>query len=515
MNLADMLDEAASRFGDKTAIMSGSESISYRELRDASNRVANSLDKLGIEKGERAVILLANSPEFIITYFGIVKTGAIAVLLDPKYKLYELKALFRDCQPRFLITESPNLEALEEALPTFNSVKKIIDLGAKPTSRHTTFRDLLASPEYRPGPSPDPDSIAHIAYTAGPSLKAHGVAMSHECLVLESIASARGFEQTAEDILPLFALPLHHAAGMVILLTTSLVSGSKVIMIPGVSIPALTGAIEKHRITMLLGMPFIFAMMNRAAQDDGIKHDLTSLRLCASGGQPLTPEIGADFKRLYGRDLIQFWGLTEAAAHVTCQTVDGSGKPGAVGKALPGWLMKVTDAHGAELPPGSDGEVFVKGPFMKGYYNNPRATAEIIKGGWLDTGDIGRLDASGELTITGRTKDMIIVKGQNIWPGDIEEVLRLHPKVLEAVALGIPDAMRGEVVGAAVRLKPGESATEWELKQLCLENLANYKVPKQVIFRESFPRATDGKIDKAQLRQQLEIPGVYFSPVNW
>jgi long-chain acyl-CoA synthetase len=237
------------------------------------------------------------------------------------------------------------------------------------------------------------------------------------------------------------------------------------------------------------------------AEEEGIKHDLSSLRLCYAGGAPISTDIMKRFHQLYGLDVVQFWGLTEATSHLTCQPIDGTGKLGSVGKALPGWEVKIVDDNDKELPLNQSGEMIVSGPIMKGYYNNPRATAEAIKNGWLYTGDIGRVDENGELFILGRKKEMIIAKGQNIYPGDIEDVLYTHPKVAEAAVVGIPDELRGEVVRAVISLKAGEAATEQEIKRFCLERIANYKVPKQVIFLDSLPKTATGKIRKEDLEK--------------
>jgi len=195
--------------------------------------------------------------------------------------------------------------------------------------------------------------------------------------------------------------------------------------------------------------------------------------------------------------------LTESAAQVTCQSPDGAGKPGSVGKALPGWELKIVDDDGRELPPDQPGEIVVRGPIMNGYYNNPQATAEMIKNGWLYTGDMGKLDEEGRLfLVAGRKKDMVIAKGQNIYPSDIEQVLASHPKVAEAAAVGIPDEARGESPRAFIKLRTGEVATEQEIKKFCLERLANYKVPRETIFVGSLPKTADGRIDKNSLREK-------------
>jgi long-chain acyl-CoA synthetase len=259
--------------------------------------------------------------------------------------------------------------------------------------------------------------------------------------------------------------------------------------------------IERERATMFMGVPYIFALAINMAEKERIKCDLSSLRLCVSAGQALPLIIRERFRQHYGLDIVEIYGLSEAVAHVTCQPVDGTGKPGSVGKALSVWEIRIVDDNGKELPANQTGEIIVAGPFMKGYYANPEDTAEVIKDGWLYTGDIGKIDEDGELFILGLKKDMILIKGQNIYPIDIEAVLHSHPKVVEAAVVGIPDELRGERIRGVVSLKDGQVVTERELQDFCRQHLANYKVPKQIIFVKSLPKTAAGKIRKEELKQ--------------
>jgi long-chain acyl-CoA synthetase len=502
MNLKAMLEEAAKHYGGKTAIALGDRRLSYAELDEASNKIANALIKIGVSKGDRVAMLLPNSLEFVITYFGVVKFGAIAVSLDTKYKVNELASLFDDSQPRVLVTESPFLEPLVPVLPRFNYIEHVIDLSSKPRGQFLNYQEIIAtSSTQKVDVEPEPEDIANIVYTSGPTLRPRGVMVSHQHLVMNAAISADKFRQAAEDITVLFALPLHHVVGLEAVLLTSISKGSTVVMLPGLSISGLMETIEKERATIFMGVPFIFILMVHMAEEEGIKHDLSSLRLCCAGGAPMPTNIMKRFKQLYGLDIVQFLGLTEATAYLTCQPIDGTGKLGSVGEALPGWKVKIVEDNGKELPLNQSGEIIVSGPIMKGYYNNPRATAEAIKNGWLYTGDIGRVDENGELFILGRKKEMIIAKGQNIYPSDIEDVLYTHPKVAEAAVVGIPDELRGEVIRTVISLKAGEAATEQEIKRFCLERIANYKVPKQVIFLDSLPKTATGKIRKEDLKK--------------
>jgi long-chain acyl-CoA synthetase len=357
---------------------------------------------------------------------------------------------------------------------------------------------MSATPALKSEIELEPGDIAHIAYTSGPIIRPRGVMLSHQSLVQEAAISGEGFHQTDKDIVVLFALPMHHAFGLVVILLTAVSKGSTVVMLPGLSIDSLLEVIEKEKVTIFMGVPFVYLLLVDKAEAEGIKHDLSSLRLCGSAGAAISAEVLKKFRQLFSLDAVDFWGMTESSAHVTCQSLDGAGKLGSVGKVLPGWELKIVDNNGRELQLNQSGEIIVRGPIMNGYYNNPQATAAVIKDGWLYTGDLGRVDEDGEVFLTGMSKDMIIVKGQNVYPSDIEAVLHTHPKVTEAAVVGLPDEIRGETIKAIISLKVGEVATEPEIKHFCREHMADYKVPRQISFVDSLPKAA-GKIDKNSL----------------
>jgi long-chain acyl-CoA synthetase len=278
----------------------------------------------------------------------------------------------------------------------------------------------------------------------------------------------------------------------------------------GLSISSFMAAIEREKGTMFFGVPYIFALAVDMAEKEGIRSDLSSLRLCSSSGDFLPASLNKRFKELYGYHIMNCFALTESVCHVTCPSIDSSDESGSAGKALPGWEVRVAADDGQHLASNQAGEIVLRGPIMSGYYGNPEATAEAIRDGWLYTGDIGKLDEEGNLFVLGRKKDIIIVKGQNIHPSDVEAVLCQHPGVAEAVVIGIPDEMRGEVVGAVISLKNGATVTEQDIKRLCLERLTSYKVPKQIIFLESLPHNVTGKIDREGIRRHLGIPLPFF-----
>jgi len=504
MNLKQMIEDTAKRYGDKTSIIFGEQRLSYAELDAASNKVANTLTEIGVGKGDRVVILLPNVPEFAVFYFGLVKNGAIAVPLDTRYKVDELASLFDNSQPQVLVTESPFLDPLVPVLPRFKSIKHVIDLSSKYEGQFLSYREIMATGSaHRVKVEPEPEDIAHIAYTSGPSGRPRGVMLSHQRLVTGATVSVDRFEQTEKDVVILFALPLHHAFGLVVVLLASISRGSTVVMLHGLSIGSLWETIERERSTIFMGVPFTFALTVNAAEETGIKHDLSSLCLCICAGAPLPIDIVERFKKHYGLDIVQFYGLTASTSIVTCQPIDGTGKPDSSGKALPGWELKIIDDDGKELPPNQPGEIIARGPIMKGHYNNPQATAEKIKDGWLYTNDIGKVDEDGYLFILAKKKEMIITKGQNIHPSDIEDVLYAHPKVAEAAVVGVPDELRGEIVRAVISLREGQVTTEEEIRHFCREHMADYKLPKQIIFIDSLPKTATGEIRRQELKGYL------------
>jgi len=487
MNLKLMLERAVKRYGKKTAVAMGDSRLSYVQLDEASDKIANALIGVGVGKGDRVAMLLSNSPEFVTTYLGVVKIGGIAVPLDTKYKLTELASLFDDSQPRVLVAESSLLKPIAQSLPEFKSITHIIEVDSEGEGQFLSYEQIMAiGSAERVVVEVTPGDIAHVAYTSGPSFNPRGVMLSHQALVREAGISADGFKQTDKDIVVLFALPMHHAFGLVVVLMTAIAKGSTVVILPGLSISNLMEVIEKEKATIFMAVPFVHTLIVNAVEAEGIKHDLSSIRLWGTAGAAMPANIAQKIWQYLGLTAVDFWGMTESAAHVTCQSPDAGGKPGSVGKALPGWELKIVDDDGRELPPNQPGEIIVRGPIMKGYYKNSRATAGVIKNGWLHTGDIGRVDEEGWLFLSaGRKKDMIIAKGQNIYPSDIEKVLASHPKVAEVGVVGIRDDVRGETPRAIIRLKPGEVATEQEIKKFCLKHLANYKIPREIVFTGS------------------------------
>lgn len=511
-NLKQMLETAAERYASNTAIICGERHFSYAELDESANRLANAFMAMGVRKGDRIAALMANSPEFVSTYFGTIKAGAIPVPLDVRYKVDELALVLGNCQPKILAAESDLLEPVIPVLSRFETIKQVIDLDAKFEGKFPSYAEILASGSAeKVDVEINPDDIGIISYTSGPTNRPHGTVLDHRNLVFEAIISGDGFQQTERDKMMMFALPMYHMFGMASAMLGSIQKGSTVVIVPGTgrSITSFLETIEREKGTIYLGVPYIYALAINVAEREGLRYDTSSIRLWGSGGAKLTVDIIEKFKHYYGADILDIWGLTESISHITHHPTGDPRKPGSSGKALPGWEIRAADDGHNILPPNRTGEIVVRGPIMKGYYNNPRDTAKVIKNGWLQTGDLGYMDEDGYLYLTGMKKDMIILKGQNVWPGDIEEVLRSYDKVAEAAVVGIPDRLRGEVVSAIVRLKDGTSATEQEIRNFCQSRMADYKLPKKVFVTKSLRKRDSNKESKKKPEDYLsDVPSL-------
>jgi long-chain acyl-CoA synthetase len=320
-------------------------------------------------------------------------------------------------------------------------------------------------------------------------MKPYGVALSHDSVYTEAVNSVIGFEQTEKDVMILFALPMYHQFGLTAATLGSISAGSAIVIVPGTgrSIDSFMETVQREKGTMYMGVPYIYSLMINVARRAGIKYDLSSLRLLASGGAPLEPVVIERFKEVYGMDIHDIYGQTESICHVCLIPPRGPMKIGSSGKALPCWEMKIYGENDTEVPSGAEGEIVLRGPVMSGFWNHPEETTEILRGGWLHTGDMGWMDDEGYLFITARKRRMLILKGQNIFPADIEEVLMSHPEVAEAKALGAIDLVRGETVKAIVRLKSGAAVTAQALRQYCQGRMADYKLPKEIVLMEKMP----------------------------
>ncbi|UCG84344.1 MAG: AMP-binding protein [Dehalococcoidia bacterium] len=344
----------------------------------------------------------------------------------------------------------------------------------------------------------DDDELAALIYTAGTTGRSKGVMHSHGGLC----SSARMTVDTVpipEANVGIFVLPLCHMYGIGAMIAASLKGGGKAVVLQTFEVEKIFAAIERYKGNSLAGVPTMYVYM--LLYPDPKKYDLSSMILWTSGSAPIALETWRGFKEKYGFEIIEGWGLTEAAAMNCVNPIEGPVTIGSIGKPFVGTEMKIVDGEENEVPQGQEGEIIIRSPsLMQGYWNRPEETAEVLRNGWVYTGDIGYVDEDGYFFVTDRKKDLIIKAGENIHPREIEEVIFAHPKVSEAAVVGVRDDIYGEDIKAFVVLKPGEQATAEEIMECCSERLKRFKTPREVAFIDALPKSLVGKVLRRELR---------------
>ena len=524
------LEDSAAKYPDQTAIklvlrymgpLTIGASLTYRQLQDQVNRFAAALAALGVKKGDRVALMLPNLPQFVISFYGALKLGAIIVNTNPTYTTREIEHQFSDAGAETVVLLSAFYSKLKEAqantqikrviiadvpdyVPApFNSMvkRKLHEDGLMvevPEGNGVyAFRKLLdAHPEAPPQVAVSHEDTAFFQYTGGTTGVPKAAMLSHFNLVANTV-QVRRWMVTLEDGKErvMGAIPFFHVYGMTVAMSLAMYIGAKLVIVPNPRpIDGVMKVIDKERATVFPGVPTMYiGIINHP---DVGKYDLKSVKACISGAAPLPMDVQTKFGEITGGRLVEGYGLTEAAPVSHCNPIYGQRKAGSIGLPFPDVEAKIMDYDKfVEKPQGEEGELWLRGPqVMKGYWGRPDETAKTItEDGWLRTGDIARMDSDGYFYIVDRLKDIIIASGFNIVPREVEEVLFEHPKVQEAVVAGVPDAYRGETVKAYVVLRSGEAATADELIAFCAERLAPYKVPKQVEFRSELPKTQVGK----------------------
>jgi long-chain acyl-CoA synthetase len=504
LNLAVTLVENSRRVPDHPAILNAGRAISYGELNADVNRFANVLTGLGVRRGHKVILMLPNVPEFAVCYYGILKAGAVVVPTNVMYKARELEYLITDSESVVFVTCSEYLDEAHEAFRTVGTCRDLLivdfprpagDVSGKGIHR---YDDLMrnASAEFDMVPT-EADETAVIVYTSGTTGKPKGAELTHfgqffQCRVLAGLIP----DMIRADDVALVALPLFHAFGQTVIMGIAVGTGTTISLMPRYDPGAALEQMVRDKVTLFAGVPTMYVQMLH--HPDRARHDLSRLRRCMSGGAPIALETMQAWKREFGFDIAEGYGLTESNPIATTSIGEVKAKYGACGKIVWGCEVKIVDDQGQTLPPGRDGEVLLRGPnIMKGYYRNPEATAAALKDGWLYTGDIGKLDEEGYLYIVGRKKEMIIRGGYNVYPREIEELLYEHPAVQECAVIGTPHPELGEEVKAVVYLKQSRTTTPEEIRAYCRDRLAAFKYPRLVEIRpEPLPKTATGKILK-------------------
>ncbi|HLB12403.1 MAG TPA: long-chain fatty acid--CoA ligase [Dehalococcoidia bacterium] len=524
------LEDTAARFPDHTALAFLGNKVTYRQLNAQADRFASALQGLGVGKGDRVAVILPNCPQFVVAFYGTLKAGGVVVPTNPLYVEREVEHQLRDSGARVVVTLTkfyPTVQkvqpktAVEHVVATnikeyFPAVKRLLFtllLEAKDGHRvplekrpdHHWFGDLMRGAEAAPGPvKVGPDDVALFQYTGGTTGVPKGAVLTHYNLLANTIQCRRWITTLVEgqDVM-LGVLPFFHVYGMTTAMSMSVYAGATIVLLPRFELKEVLATIKAQRPTLFPGVPTMYVAINNFPQVGD--YDLRSIKACLSGAAPLPVEVQKRFEELTGGRLVEGYGLTEAAPVTHANPVYGLRKEGSIGVPFPDVEARIMDVETGqvEMPVGETGELSIRAPqVMREYWGHPEDTSLALRDGWLYTGDIARMDEDGYFYIVDRKKDMILAGGFNIYPREIEEVLYQHPKVKEAVALGVPDAYRGETPKVYVVLKEGQSATEDEILGYCRENLAKYKVPTIVEFRKELPKTLVGKVLRRVLREE-------------
>ena len=491
MNLADNLIRTAAAHGDRTAVKLDDFDMDYASLDVGSQLVAGWLGELGVVPGDRVGLMLPNLPQFPVLYHGILRAGAVVVPMNPLFKSREVEYYLTDSGAKALFAwEGVDAEARSGADAAGTTYIPVSTTG---------FAAELAGHAPVPGVvDRDADDTAVILYTSGTTGKPKGAELTHSNLMSNVDVAVALFDGGPGDVI-FGGLPLFHSFGQTCGLNSAVAVGASLTLIPRFEPTKALEVLARDHVTVLQAVPTMYiALLNQPDHGD---YDTSSLRLCVSGGASLPVEVLRGFERDFGGAILEGYGLSETSPVASFNHPDRERKPGSIGTPIAGVEMRLVTPDWTEVAEGEVGEIAIKGPnVMKGYWQRPEATAEVIRDDWFRTGDLATRDADGYYFIVDRVKDMIIRGGFNIYPREIEEVLYEHPAVAEAAVVGIPDDVMGEEVGAAVTLKPGAEATADELRDFVKERVAAYKYPRVIWFEpQGLPKGPTGKILKREI----------------
>jgi long-chain acyl-CoA synthetase len=529
ISLPQLLFNTVHRYPKNPAIIFYGRTLTYEDLELQTNKFANALIQLGIRKGDRIALMLPNIPQYLIACYGILKAGGIVVQTNPLYVERELEQQLNDSGTETLIALDlfyPRIRNIQNK----TSLKRIIltrvsdylpfhlrilyPLKAMKEGQRMKvtvkpplydFRALIHKSEpAQPIVPLSSDDTALLQYTGGTTGTPKGVMLSHANLVA-NVQQCRHWMPSLREGGEVFlgVIPFFHVYGMTTCMNLSLLIGGCLVLLPKFSTKEVLKTIVKYRVTLFMGVQAMYVAINNYPNIG--KFDLSSIRICISGAGPLHVEVQEQFEELTGGKLVEGYGLSEASPVTHCTPIYGYRKKGSIGLPFPDTEIQIVDPldEGQKRSVGEVGELYIRGPqVMRGYWKRPKETQDVLANGWLRTGDMGLMDEDGYFYIVDRKKDMIKTRGENVYPREVEEVLFRHPKIKEAVVLGVPDSFGGEAVKAYVVLKEGESGSETEIIGFCSNELARFKVPKYVEFRNELPKTLIGKVLRRVLLEE-------------
>jgi long-chain acyl-CoA synthetase len=491
VNLKQMLERRAREAPQQTAIVLGSREVSYRELDETSNRIANALIGLGTEKGDHVGILMSRTPEWVINCFGALKAGGVGVLLDSGGKAPELELLLRETDCEVLITEERFSPVLSSVLPNVRLLKQVLEVGTD-----TYNRMVEDSPSASPTVDIKGEDDAIIFCTLGVLGKNKGILHTHSSFMSILPLVVEKFELERNDVV-LGLLPFNYLLGFGLVVLMPLYRGATVAILPHFSSKSILDTIARQKATMLIGVPAGFNGMAMIDEETIKDYDLSSLSRVLCAGAKSSALFLDMLEKKFHLTACEIYGLSELII-VTIGAMRDR-KLGTAGKPLA--ELKVMDKNGKEVPRGTVGEAVARAPWMmKEYYNAPEFTAQVLKDGWFHTGDLVKLDDEGYLEFVEKTSSIIVPSGGvKILPEAVEEVILGHPAVAEVACVGVVDEYRGQIPTAFIVLKTGHTAAGDEIRDFSRQSLSDYKVPKQINFVDSLPRTDSGEIDRKRL----------------
>ncbi|HEX4812280.1 MAG TPA: long-chain fatty acid--CoA ligase [Nonomuraea sp.] len=486
MNLADRLHTAAGRLGGRAVLTLDDAELTYGALDELSARLAGLLRYRGIGRGDRVAIMLPNVPEFGVVYYGVLRAGAVVVPLDPLLKRREIAAYLGDCGARLLVA--------------WHAFAEVAEAGCAGTKADcffvvpSEFRRLLRGvPAEHDIASMAADDTAVIHYTSGTSGRPKGIELTHANLAGNAATVARMHALGVDDVV-LGALPLYHTYGQTCSLNATVHAGARLTLLRRFEAGRALEVIRRDGVTVFQGVPTMYI----ALLDHPGVSDMSMLRVCTSGGAALPLDVLRAYETRFGCRIVEGYGLSETSPVAATNRGGDGRRPGSIGWPIRGVEMKVVDEDGRETPRGEIGEIVVRGPnVMKGYWNDPAATAEAVRDGWFHTGDLGRVDEDGFFFLVDRRRDVIIRGGYTVYPREVEEVLYEHPAVRQAAVLGVPHPELGEEIEAVVAVRAAVSGDE--LRDFVRERVAAYKYPRTISFVDELPVSHTGKILKRAL----------------
>lgn len=508
MLISDIPIRNARFYPDRVAAVNCNDKVTFHELNKRINRLANALGDLGVKAGDRVAMLQHNTVEYLDFYFATAKLGAISVPLNYRSVGTELADVLNDAEAQILIVGSDYAEGINEVRSSLKHIKEMVCLGVHQKGMVDYYELTNNASMAEPSATIDEDDLAILMYTGGTTGRSKGVMLTHKNVISNCINQSLELGVRGESIF--FGVPPALHAGCACWLFSVLYIGGCFVMIPSFDPSTVLSTIEKYRVTHVLLVP---AMIERLLQHpDFNKFDISSLRMVVYGTAPMSFNLIGESLMAFKCQLQQGYGATETFVLVSSLPPEDHVLEGphermermkSAGREILNVKVRVVDDNDQDVAIGELGEIVVRGNnIMKGYWNLPELTKEVLRGGWYHTGDIAKIDGDGYLYIVDRKKDMIISGGENIYPKEIEAVLSLHPVVQEVAIIGVPDKKWGEVPKAIVTLKEGKTVSEETLISFCEGKLARFKIPKSVEFRDSLPRTTVGKVSKAQLREK-------------